>query len=333
MRACTALRDDAMTGTHRSHGHPTGKGAQLKALDGRADGQRDRDLQRLRRRSRHEVSPALQWQEDRVLKNAGSKVALVTGGASGLGKAIAQRLSRDGTAVVIGDIQEHTGRVCAEEIGGAFSPLDVTDEQQWRTVVEWIVQRYGSLHIVINNAGIAGPSDAANPEDARLNDWRKVFAVNVESVFLGCRATMRTIHESGGGAIVNIASVAATLASPYAAAYGASKAAVRQLTKSVAQYCVEKKWNVRCNSVHPGIVRTPLWDAQAQDKARMLGLPFHEYVKQREAIVPSGHFTPSSDVAAAVSFLVSDDACHITGTKLIVDGGITGCDTYHWVRR
>lgn len=261
------------------------------------------------------------------------KIALITGGASGLGKAIAQRLALDGAGVVISDIQVPLGQATAAELKCDFQPHDVTDEVQWTEVVNTIQQRHGGLHILVNNAGITGPVDAVNPEDTRLADWRKVFAVNVDSVFLGCKTAIPVMHASGGGSIVNISSVAALLASPYGTAYGASKATVRQLTKSVAQHCVEKRMKIRCNSLHPGIVRTPLWDTQAADNARKRGVSLEDYVKERQSIVPMGDFTQLQDVAAAVAFLVSDESRHMTGAKLVVDGGIVNCDTYHWVDR
>lgn len=261
------------------------------------------------------------------------KIALVTGGASGLGRAIAQRLVSEGARVVITDIQEAPGQAAAAEFACEFLPQDVTDETQWSRVMTHLKEQHGGLHILVNNAGITGPMDAVSPEDTRLSDWRKVFAVNAESVFLGCRAGIPAIHASGGGSIINIASVTAVLASPYGTAYGASKAVVRQLTKSVAQYCAEKKMKIRCNSVHPGIVRTPLWDTQAELKARTHGVPFDDYVRQRQSIVPMGDFTQTKDVAAAVAYLASDDSRHVTGTKLIVDGGLMNCDSYHWVDR
>jgi 3(or 17)beta-hydroxysteroid dehydrogenase len=155
-----------------------------------------------------------------------------------------------------------------------------------------------------------------------------VFSVNVEGVFLGCRAALGQIHASGGGAIVNISSIAAMLATPYATAYGASKAAVRHMTKSLAQYCAERKLSIRCNSVHPGSVRTSLWDIHATELARARGVPFETITKESQDAIPMGDFTRPEDVAAAVSFLVSDDARHITGAKLVVDGGYLHCNTY-----
>lgn len=255
-------------------------------------------------------------------------MALVTGGASGLGKAIAQRLRADGATVVISDVQTDVGATVASELDCHFVAQDVSDESQWVAVVRGIRERHGGLHILVNNAGITGPMDAVNPEDIRLADWRKVFAVNVESVLLGCKVALPVMHASGGGSIVNISSIAAFMATPYGTAYGASKAVVRQLTKSVAQHCAEKRMKIRCNSVHPGIVRTPLWDKHALEDSERRAVSFDEIVRENQALIPMGEFIHPEDVAAAVAFLASDDSSHMTGAKLVVDGGFTYCDSY-----
>lgn len=257
------------------------------------------------------------------------KVSLVTGGASGLGKAIAQRLALEGADVVITDIQVSLGEATADELGCTFLTQDVADEVQWERVVHEVQERHGGLNIMVNNAGVLGPMETVTPENTQLAEWRRIFSVNVEGVFLGCRAAIPAINASGGGSIINISSVAGLLATPYATAYGASKAAVRQLTKSVAQHCMEKKLRVRCNSVHPGTVRTPLWDKQAAETARRRNVSFETIVSEIQSAIPMGDFTQAMDVAAAVAFLASDDSRHITGAKLVVDGGIVHCDTYY----
>ena len=262
-----------------------------------------------------------------------SKVALITGGVTGIGKAIAQRLQAEGASVVITDVQDSLGIETAAECGFSFFAQDVTDETQWSEIVRQIQVRHGGLHILVNNAGILGPRDAVTPENTRLADWRKVFAVNVDGVFLGCRAAIPAIHAAGGGSIINIASIAGMSATPYATAYGASKATVRQLTKSVAQHCVEARLNIRCNSIHPGNVRTPLWDRQAEERAQKLGVTFERIVRDAEALIPMGGLTLAEDIGAAVAFLASDEARRITGEKLVIDGGSIHCNTYHLMRR
>jgi 3(or 17)beta-hydroxysteroid dehydrogenase len=257
------------------------------------------------------------------------KVALVTGGASGIGKAVAQRLLSDGASVVITDVRSDLGAETAGSIGCAFLEHNVCDEDRWAQVVEQIEQRYGRLSVLVNNAGILGPKDLCNPENSRLVDWKKIFAVNVEGVFLGCRAAIPAMRRAGCGSIINISSVAGLLATPYATAYGASKAAVRQLTKSVAQHCSQEKLNIRCNSVHPGNVRTALWESAAQDAAQARGVSIEDVIAEGKAMQPMGEFIPPEDIAAFVSFLASDNARYVTGTKIIVDGGIVNCDTFH----
>jgi len=257
------------------------------------------------------------------------KVALVTGGASGLGKAMAARLQAEGACVVISDVQTVLGRAVAEEIGATFYTHDVSDEDQWRTTVDQVEHACGGLHVLVNNAGILGPKDGCSPESTRLADWHRIFAVNVEGVFLGCRAAIPAMRRSGSGSIVNISSVAGLLATPYATAYGASKAAVGQLSRSVAQHCADQGLKVRCNSVHPGDVRTPLLEASLAAAAVSRSIPLAEIVEERRRLSPLGDFILPEDVAAAVAFLASDDARHITGTALVVDGGVVGCDTYH----
>jgi NAD(P)-dependent dehydrogenase (short-subunit alcohol dehydrogenase family) len=263
------------------------------------------------------------------MKRLAHKVAVVTGGASGLGKAIAERLVSEGASVVITDIQFDLGQEIALRYGFTFLEQDTCDEMRWPEVVREVEERYGRLNILVNNAGIVGPMDAATPENTRLADWKKIFAVNLEGVFLGCRAAIPAMRRAGGGSIINLSSVAGVSATPNATAYGASKAAVRQLTKSVAQYCAQEKLSIRCNSVHPGKIRTPLLNKTLEERAHIRRVPFETVVAEAKDSIPLGDFTLPEDIAAVVSFLASDDSRHMTGTKLIVDGGLINCNTYH----
>ncbi len=262
------------------------------------------------------------------MQRLAKKVALVTGGASGLGKAIAERLAAEGARVVISDVDRIAGAATAASGSLIFLEQDVCDEQRWIQVVDEIKQRLGRLDILVNNAGILGPMNAISPVDTPLDVWRRIFAINVEGVFLGCRTAIPAMAAAGGGSIVNISSIAGLRATPYATAYGASKAAVRQLTKSVAQHCAEKKLNIRCNSVHPGDVRTALWDKAAAELAQIRQVPVEAIIEDGRTDSPMGEFTLPGDIAAAVAFLASDEARHITGTKLIVDGGTVNCESY-----
>lgn len=251
------------------------------------------------------------------------KVAIVTGGADGLGAAIARRLVSEGAKVTITDIQAVAGQALAEELGCNFVNQDVTDEKQWATVIRQVEAKCGALHILVNNAGIAGPFDNANPETTSLSDWQAVNRVNVEGVFLGCRAAIPALRRSGGGAIINLSSTAALGATPDFIAYGASKAAVRHLTKSVALYCAKNGSNIRCNSVHPGIILTPMLHRIIEDTARKRGVSAAQVIHEFKSAIPQGEFQKPEDVANAVLFLASDEAKHITGLALVVDGGGT----------
>ena len=266
------------------------------------------------------------------MRRLDQKVALVTGGASGLGKAIAYRLASEGARVVISDVQTALGLQTAAEGGFLFLEHDVSDEQSWARVVQELDRKAGALHVLVNNAGIVGPMGATSPENTQLETWRRVFAVNVEGVFLGCRAGIAAMRRSGSGSIINISSVAGLLATPYNTAYGASKAAVCQLTQSVAQHCAAERLSIRCNSVHPGDVHTPLWDQIARETAAQTGLSVEAILAEHEATTPMGGITQAEDVAAAVAYLASDDARRVTGSRIVVDGGLVGCDTYHLVK-
>ena len=243
------------------------------------------------------------------------KVALITGAASGLGKAAATLMVREGARVMLADINESAGRAVADVIGpGAeFTKLDVTSEEQWRAAIAHTLDRFGSLSILVNNAGIS-PHDTI--EDASLEGWRHIHAVNVESVFLGCKHAITPMAAGGGGAIVNMSSIAGIRGVADYASYGASKAGVRNLTKSVALHCAQKGYNIRCNSVHPGSIDTPILDA---DKAKH----GQAAVTMREKAIPMHRLGRPEEVAYAVLFLASDEASYSTGAELIVDGGKT----------
>lgn len=266
-----------------------------------------------------------------MLTRLEGKTALVTGGASGLGAAIARRLAAEGARVVISDVQRPVDGAVASASNLTFMEHDVSNEDRWYEVVREMEEQFGALNILVNNAGMLTPMEGVTPENTLLKTWRKMFAVNVEGVFLGCKAALPAMRRSGTGSIINISSVAGLLATPFATAYGASKAAVRHLTKSVAQYCAQERLDIRCNSVHPGNVRTAGWDRQAQEIARLRGVPVEIVIAEGAAEVPMGDFTRPEDIAAMCAFLASEDARHVTGAKLIVDGGLINCDTYHMV--
>ena len=251
------------------------------------------------------------------------KIALVTGGASGLGAAIARRLAEDGAHLIITDIQTAAGQALANELNGDFLEQDVTQEQQWNDVIAEATARRGGLHILVNNAGTDGAYENSDPESTSLGDWRKINSINVEGVFLGCRAALPAIHRTGGGSIINISSIAGMVPMPAFTAYGASKASVRHLTKSIAKYCIDKNYSIRCNSIHPGVVLTPMTQTTAKNIAKRDGISVDEIIQNWKSKVLCGEMVQAGDIADAVSFLASDKAKRITGTEFVVDAGST----------
>ena len=246
------------------------------------------------------------------------KVAIVTGGGSGMGRATAQKFVAEGARVLITDIDVAAGEAVASEIGenACFAHQDVADEQGWEDVVAEVQRAFGSLHILVNNAASA---IEGTPESSTLEEWRRVLSVNVEGIYLGCKAVMPVIRDYGGGAIVNICSRAALGgAPPQLAAYGASKGAVRQYTKTIATWCGRNGYNIRCNSINPGAINTPMLRASMDATPDPVG-----YTKNMAAKAPLGRIGEPEDIANAVLFLASDEASFITGAELNVDGGVS----------
>ena len=241
------------------------------------------------------------------------KVALVTGGASGIGRATALALVREGARVVISDRDADRGRGVEAELGGAgrFMEQDVTDEAAWVVLVDTVVSEFGGLDVLVNNAGVGGGRVPIT--DVSLEQWRRVNAVNLEGVFLGTREGVRVMRERGGS-IVNISSILGLVGQAQAAAYSASKGGVRLLTKSVAYECGEAGWPVRVNSVHPGYIETPLTQPILNEGDTRAGL---------RRLHPIGRLGRDEDVANTVLFLASDESAFVTGAEMVVDGGYT----------
>jgi len=249
------------------------------------------------------------------------KVALVTGGGSGLGEAIARRCAEEGATVVVSDINEESARRVAtsiSEAGGAAHALfqDVTDENAWDTVVEGIIRTHGRLDILVNNAGIALTGSV---EDTTLEDWRKTQAINMEGVFLGCRAAVKVMKQSGGS-IINISSIDGMVGEPKAAAYNASKGGVRIFTKSAALHCASQGYPIRVNSVHPGFILTPLVENAL---ATMPQEEADEFMTRVLSEIPVGTMGEPLDIANGCVFLASDESKYMTGSELVIDGGFT----------
>ncbi len=251
------------------------------------------------------------------------RVALVTGAAHGIGKAVAARLAADGLHVVVTDIDDEAGEAVASSLGGAaeYRHLDVRLEDDWERVVGAVTAAHGRLDVLVNNAGITGfeeGPEAHDPEHAALAAWRRVHATNLDGTFLGCRAAIRAMRPAGQGAIVNVSSRSGLAGVPAAAAYASSKAAIRNHTKSVALYCAEQGLRIRCNAVLPGAILTRMWEPMLGDgpdrEERMAGLV---------ADVPVQRMGTPEEVAAAVAYLASDEVGYTTGSEVVIDGGLT----------
>ncbi|GJF33918.1 SDR family oxidoreductase [Kitasatospora sp. NBC_01539] len=248
------------------------------------------------------------------------KALLITGGTAGIGLRTAERALAEGArAVVVTGRDRDRGAEAVRRLGGraCYLPQDVTDEDRWAEVVKEAEAACGPLDVVVNNAGTAGSAERQDPEHLSLTEWRHLMAANLDSAFLGCRAAIRALRERGG-AIVNLSSTAGLAGTPAFAAYGAAKAGVAHLTRSVALHCARSGYAIRCNSVHPALVETDLHD-------RILG---HFHPDRGTALagylarVPLGTLGSTDDVAAAVLYLASDEASYVTGTQLVVGGGL-----------
>jgi 3(or 17)beta-hydroxysteroid dehydrogenase len=243
------------------------------------------------------------------------KVALITGGASGIGFATAALFIKEGSQVVITDIDKSSGEKAVEALGSntLFFRQDVSNEDDWTRIISRLISERGRLDILINNAGISSAGSSQNPETVSLEEWRRVQSVNVEGVIFGCKLAIPVMRKGSGGSIVNISSMAGFVGTPKLSAYGASKAAVYQFTKSVALHCARNKYNIRCNSVHPGIVLTKMFrEAFSKDEQEAM-----------RRTIPLGDLCMPKDVAMAILYLASDESKHVTGSKIVVDGGIT----------
>ena len=249
------------------------------------------------------------------------KVALISGGARGQGAVEAKLFAQEGAKVVIGDVLENEGKQIEAKInetGGEclFVHLDVTSQAEWERAVEAAVSRFGKLNILVNNAGISGGAGGVQipMEEASEESWNQVMDVNAKGVFLGTKHAISEMRKAGGGSIVNISSIAGLvgLGGRSSGAYAASKGAVRLLTKATAvQYALE---GIRCNSVHPGWIDTPMTE-------RSMAVP--ENREDRIRRTPLGRIGTTEDIAYGVLFLASDESSFVTGSELVIDGGVT----------
>lgn len=244
------------------------------------------------------------------------KLCVVTGAARGIGRAIAAAFHAEGAKVILTDIDVALGQSAASTIGCRFLALDVRQEADW-AALEAIIP---TCDVVVNNAGITGFESSSGPHDPEhtsLADWRAVHSVNLDGTFLGCRYAIRAMKGKGAGSIINISSRSGLVGIPGAAAYASSKAAIRNHTKSVALYCAQNGWAIRCNSLHPAAILTEMWEPVLGDDADRA-----ERMAAFVADTPLKRFGKPEEVAALAVLLASDEAGYVTGTELNIDGGL-----------
>lgn len=250
------------------------------------------------------------------MQRLNGKTCVVTGAARGIGRAIAYRFREEGGHVIVTDLDDASGSAVAAAIGGRFIRLDVGEETDWLRLADLVPK----VDVVVNNAGITGFEGGAVPHDpeyASLEDWRAVHRVNLDGTFLGCRYAIGAMKAAGRGSIINISSRSALVGIPAAAAYASSKAAVRNHTKTVALYCAQQGWAIRCNSIHPAAILTPMWEPMLGD-----GPDREERMVALVADTPLRRFGTPEEVAAIAAMLASDEADYITGSEFHIDGGL-----------
>lgn len=251
-----------------------------------------------------------------AMQKLSGKLCIVTGGAQGIGRAICTAFAGEGAKVILTDKRVDAGEQAAAEIGCDFVKLDVREESDWKQ----IAVLHPQIDVLVNNAGITGFEDNAgphDPENSSLEDWRAIHAVNNDGTFLGCRYGLRAMKAAGTGSIINMSSRSGLIGIPGAAAYAASKAAIRNHTKSVALYAAKQGWKIRCNSVHPAAILTPIWDAMLGD-----GPDRDERMAALVADTPLKRFGTVDEVAAICVYLASDESSYTTGTEFTLDGGL-----------
>lgn len=251
-----------------------------------------------------------------------NKTALITGAARGIGLSIAEAFKREGAMVLMTDIRDELGRSECDRLGpqAAYRRLDVREESDWIAAMNDVRERWDGLDILVNNAGITGFEDypeAHDPERASLQAWRGVHATNLDGTFLGCKHAIRAMRAAGTGSIINISSRSGLVGIPAAAAYASSKAAVRNHSKSVALYCASQGLAIRCNSIHPAAILTPIWEPMLGD-----GPDRAERMDALVADTPLRRFGRPEEVAEACMYLGSDESAYMTGSELNLDGGL-----------
>jgi NAD(P)-dependent dehydrogenase (short-subunit alcohol dehydrogenase family) len=253
------------------------------------------------------------------MNRVSNKVALVTGGGLGLGRAAALMLAREGARVIVTDVREKEGAATADAIVAAGSEAmfvghDVAKEADWRTVIKAAISRFGGLDVLVNNAGVAHPG---NVENTTLEEWRWLMSINLDGVFLGVKHAVGAMKDKGGS-IINLSSIEGLIGDPNLAAYDASKGGVRLLTKSAALYCARAGYKIRVNSIHPGYIWTPMVEGYVATQANA-----EKAKADIAALHPMGHIGEPDDIAYGVVYLASEESKFVTGSELVIDGGYT----------
>ena len=246
-------------------------------------------------------------------KRLDGKVALITGGAAGFGKGTAETFAQEGAKVYISDINVEGGNKVAKDLGVTFLEHDVTNPDRWQEVIAEIKSQENQLNILVNNAGIGYMGDV---EGTTNEAWEMVHKIDLDSVFYGCKYALPLMRDSGNGSIINISSISGIIAGHNFTAYNSAKAAVRHLSKSVALHCARTTNLVRCNSVHPVFARTEILEALLNDTS-------NDMLSKLERQIPVRKLAEIEDIANALLFLASDESKMITGTELVIDGGIS----------
>jgi 3(or 17)beta-hydroxysteroid dehydrogenase len=257
-----------------------------------------------------------------IMPSLKNRAALITGAGQGIGAAIARAFHREGAHVLITDIDLKRAQMLATELGERAEALrlDVGEEEDWRAAEAYVDALHGGLDILVNNAGVTGFLETEGPHDPEhfhLASWRAVHRVNLDGLALGCRTAIALMKHRRAGSIINLSSRSGVVGIPGAAAYASSKAAVRNHTRTVALYCAQQGYSIRCNALLPAAILTPMWDAMLGDATQREAI-----LKEIAAGVPMGRFGTPEEVAEAAVFLAGDASSYMTGTGLDLDGGI-----------
>lgn len=255
-----------------------------------------------------------------------NKIAVVTGAAQGIGLAIVELFVAEGAQVIAVDLNQQLLEKNLQKVAGKVTcySFDVSDHSAWERFAEQLQEQYNHLDILVNNAGITGFSDAFaennaphDPEHVSPADWHKVMAVNIDGTAWGCKLLLPLLKRSQAASIINMSSRSGMVGIPAAAAYAASKAAIRNHTKTVALYCAQQGYPIRCNSIHPGAILTPMWEHMLGPKEQQ-----QQAIAKMGEGIPLGHMGEPNDVAYAVVYFAADESKYVTGAELTIDGGI-----------